>query len=271
MTESFDDLALLALQIGGVLDTRGRIAGRFGITLASGGDGQALWIGAEVPEPLARELAAAFDQAPRPVNPGDPPPALERCAQLLAAAGGGDALERAAGPSYVFPPGARLASEAADAAIIASDAPAAERARIVNPGNWEPIEWDELIAGQLGPWTIAVDGARAISICHTPGPLTERAAECGVWTDPAYRGRGLAAATAAAWLPLVRTPDRRVFYSTEFTNVSSQRVAQRLQLRPIGWTWRLYRPLRGAGLHPLCSLARTRQAASQVAIVTSSP
>jgi RimJ/RimL family protein N-acetyltransferase len=267
MTASLDDLALLAIQIGSSLDARGRITGRFGVTLASCGDGQALWIGAEVAEPLARELAAAFDQAPRPVNPGDPPPALERCAQLLAAAGGGDPLERAAGPSYVFPPGARLASGAADAAIIASDA----RARIVNPGNWEPIEWDELIAGQLGPWTIAVDGARAISICHTPGPLTERAAECGVWTDPAYRGRGLAAATATAWLPLVAAPDRQVFYSTEFTNVSSQRVAQRLQLRPIGWTWRVHRPRGGTGLHPLCSQARTRQAASPVAaIVTSS-
>src|SRR4029078_8440652 len=82
----------------------------------------------------------------------------------------------------------------------------------------------------------------AVSICHTPGPLRPRAAECGVWTQPSARGRGYAAATAAVWDDLLRPTGRILFYSADATNRSSQRVAERLRLRPIGWTWRLLAP-----------------------------
>jgi RimJ/RimL family protein N-acetyltransferase len=128
--------------------------------------------------------------------------------------------------------------------------------RTANPGNWHDVEWHELLDGRLGPWTIVTEGDHAISICHTPRPVTERAAECGVWTDSRFRGRGYAAATAAAWVALVRAPQRYLFYSTEFANLSSQRVAQRLQLRPLGWTWRLHtaREDPRAHWHPLSSL-----------------
>ena len=36
--------------------------------------------------------------------------------------------------------------------------------RGANPGNWEPVEWDELLDGRLGPWTMVLDGDRAVSI-----------------------------------------------------------------------------------------------------------
>jgi RimJ/RimL family protein N-acetyltransferase len=143
--------------------------------------------------------------------------------------------------------------------IVCSGEPGVEQLRDANPGNWMAVEWDELLRGQLGPWAMAHAGGRVVSICHTPGPLRERAGECGVWTAPGYRGRGYAAATVVAWLPLVRSDQRQLFYSTDADNRSSQAVARRLGLREIGWTWRLHprRPPRGEAVHPLCSLFAT--------------
>jgi hypothetical protein len=251
-----DDLALLRVQAAASLDARDRIAGCYGATIATCRGGQALWIGAEVPDALAHDLAAAVETAPPAAQPEDPPPALGACAAILTAAIGAP-LPVAAGPSYVIPPDLRLAS---DAAIVCSGEPGVDRLRRANPGNWHPVEWDELLDGRLGPWTIAVDGDRAVSICHTPGPLTDGAGECGVWTEPAFRRRGLAAATAARWVALVRSGRRRLFYSTDFANRSSQRVAARLGLRAIGATWRLHapKPPPDPRVHPLCSLYRAR-------------
>jgi RimJ/RimL family protein N-acetyltransferase len=141
---------------------------------------------------------------------------------------------------------------------VRSDGGNEESLRKANPGNWHPVEWDELLEGRLGPWAMAMDGERVVSICHTPGPLTGRTAECGVWTAPAYRGRGYGAAVTAEWAAIVRPSGRYLFYSTDAENLSSQRLTRRLGLRPLGWTWRLARPVDGEknNLHPLCSLRR---------------
>jgi predicted GNAT family acetyltransferase len=72
--------------------------------------------------------------------------------------------------------------------------------------------------------------------------MTDRAAECGVWTDPDFRGHGHAAATTAAWANMLELTDRHLFYSTDATNRSSQQVAARLNLRAIGWTWNVVEP-----------------------------
>ncbi|GAA4998050.1 hypothetical protein [Actinopolymorpha pittospori] len=59
-------LELLRIQISASLDARGRIAGCYGVTIASCADGQALWIGADAPDDAATKLAAEFDREPRP-------------------------------------------------------------------------------------------------------------------------------------------------------------------------------------------------------------
>jgi predicted GNAT family acetyltransferase len=97
-----------------------------------------------------------------------------------------------------------------------------------------------------------MEGDQVVSICHTPRAMTTRAAECGVWTDPAWRGRGRAAAVTAAWADVLRPSGRRLFYSTDAGNLSSQRVAARLGLRLLGWLWRVAEARQeGGGLHPL--------------------
>jgi GNAT superfamily N-acetyltransferase len=251
------DVELLRIRGEGSRDARGRIRRCDGFTIAVGHDGAALWIGDAVSDDVAGELTAVFTNAPVPTDPRARPPALDACMRLV------DGAELQMGPSYVISDDASFDS---DVTIICSGADVesprgasrdpVESLRGANPGNWVPVEWNELLDGRLGPYAIAVIDRRAVSICHTPGPMTDRAAEVGVWTDPEFRGRGYAAATAAAWVPLVRAPDRHLFYSTDAGNRSSQRVAERLGARELGWTWRAHRR-RSAVLrvHPLCSLA----------------
>lgn len=243
------DLELLALQAEGALDLAGRLVGQYGIAIACAPGAHALWIGTEVRNAAAAELAAAFAATAPARDPAAPPPALDRCRRILEA---GRAIEQHAGPSYVFPDAVPASLEVR---VERSDRSGRDALRGANPGNWEPVEWNELLDGRLGPWTMVLDGDRAVSICHTPRPLTPRTAECGVWTEPGARGRGYAAATAVVWADLLRPTGRVLFYSTDAANRSSQRVAERLRLRPIGWTWRLRAPDPDPqSVHPLSGL-----------------
>ena len=74
--------------------------------------------------------------------------------------------------------------------ILRSDTAPDAGLRRLNPGGWEPDEWDDLLAGTLGPWAMALAGGRVVSICHTPVVMTARAAESGVWTHPDSTARG---------------------------------------------------------------------------------
>ncbi|WP_431909741.1 GNAT family N-acetyltransferase [Nonomuraea jabiensis] len=139
------------------------------------------------------------------------------------------------GPCYLVRPPLRFD---APAHVIRSDDPShATRLRPLRPANWEPEEWDELLAGGASaPWAMIVEDGQVAAICHS-ARLTPEGAEAGTWTAPAFRGRGYAAATTAAWAALL--PDVRLFYSTGADNHSSQRVAGRLGLDAIGWLWKL--------------------------------
>ena len=247
------DLELLAIQAEGARDPAGRLAGQYGITIACAPGAHALWIGSEVPDAAAAELAAALAATAPALDPAAPPAALDRCRQILEA---GRVIEQHAGPSFVFP---EDVVPLIGVRVERCDRPHPAALRGANPGNWQSEEWDELLDGRLGPWTMVLDGVRAVSICHTPGPLTQRGAECGVWTERGFRGRGYAAATAAVWAAIVRPTSGVLFYSTDADNRSSQRVAARLRLRPIGWTWRLHAPVPRAGqAHPLSAAVAGR-------------
>jgi RimJ/RimL family protein N-acetyltransferase len=242
------DLELLAVQAEMSMDDRGRLAGVRGVTIAATGDGQLLFVGSEVPEPLVPVLVDAVDRSSIAATPAVEPPALAACREILAPACA--PLSLGAGPYYLIEPRVRVETRTH---IVRSDGSPGERPRHLNPGNWEHDEWDELLDGALGPWAMAIVDGRVVSICHTPRPMTERAAECGVWTHPDYRGKGYAAEVTATWADILRPSGRSLFYSTDAGNLSSQRVAARLGLRPIGWTWSLARAGGGESddRHPL--------------------
>ena len=98
---------------------------------------------------------------------------------------------------------------------------------------------NRLEAGFLGagdfwePWCVALEG-ETIAAMGFAARIASCAAEIGVYTFPGFRGRGLAAAVTAAWSSLPELADRPLFYSTLTTNLSSQRVAARLDLPAFG-------------------------------------
>jgi hypothetical protein len=83
------------------------------------------------------------------------------------------------------------------------------------------------------PWCVALDGDEIAAIAFTVG-VGPSSAEVGVATMPRFRGCSFAAAATAGWASLPAHSGRTLFYGTQRTNVSSQRVTQRLGLRFIG-------------------------------------
>jgi RimJ/RimL family protein N-acetyltransferase len=83
------------------------------------------------------------------------------------------------------------------------------------------------------PWCVAFEGDQIASIAFAAG-LGPESAETGVYTFPAFRGRGYAATATAGWASLPALRGRTLFYGTSRTNISSRRVTERLGLRFLG-------------------------------------
>lgn len=78
----------------------------------------------------------------------------------------------------------------------------------------------------------------AVATCFS-SRIDDRSAEAGVWTDPGYRGQGLAGFVTQSWAAAVFASGRIPFYSTSFDNTASQAVARKLGLVQIGedYSW----------------------------------
>lgn len=247
-SQPLTDLELLEIQAEMSMDDHRRLAGVCGVMIATTSDEQLLFVGSAVSDTLVPALVDSVDKSPLAPAPNIEPPALAACREILAPSCA--PLSLSASLYYQIEPHVRTETRTPSAR---SDVSPSERLRHLNPGNWGHDEWDELLDGALGPWAMAVVDGKVISICHTPGRMNERAAECGVWTHPDYRGRGYAAEMTATWADILRSSGRYLFYSTDAQNFSSQRVAARLWLRPIGRTWNLAKadPGQRDNRHPL--------------------
>jgi RimJ/RimL family protein N-acetyltransferase len=89
-----------------------------------------------------------------------------------------------------------------------------------------------------GPWAALTDEGRVVSLAHC-ARLTDRAAEVGVRTEDAYKGRGLASVVVHAWAALFARTNKVLFYSAFEDNKASHRVAAKCGAEPLGMLCRL--------------------------------
>jgi hypothetical protein len=211
-TASDPDLLALETETVFGLDERGRLVFDRVLLLTIGVAREGLFarFGATMPDNLVERLERAIAQAPGPANLEARPPALNRCQALIEPEVG--AVDVAVDLCYVIPAGTRYDS---GVEVVRSIDGRASELRAMNPGNWGEEEWDDLLDGKMGPWAMAVHEGRVISTCHTPVPVNDRAAEAGVWTDPAYRGRGMQ--------PPRRQPGQRSRTSPDATSSTAPR------------------------------------------------
>ena len=103
-----------------------------------------------------------------------------------------------------------------------------------NFSGWIP---GEIEAGRAPVMAIVEDGY-PVSVCFC-ARRSDTAAEAGVETAEAYRGRGYAPLVTAAWALAVRQSGRVPLYSTSWSNKASLAVAQKLNLVTYACSWAL--------------------------------
>jgi len=89
--------------------------------------------------------------------------------------------------------------------------------------------WTASEISERSPIFAVLDDGYPVSVCFS-ARSSETAAEAGVETAPAFRGRGLAARVTTAWARAVRASGRAPLYSTSWSNGESRAVARKLNL-----------------------------------------
>lgn len=179
---------------------------------------RAVWaLHQDLPPSVADTLRAwAADEGPL-VHPEDPPAHAAQYQELL-----GGPVE--AGPAFRFPGDLPQPAD-----VVRIDDPAVLATHF--GGGWEDILGD----GRQPVMGILRDQA-AVSVCFS-ARWSDEAAEAGVETAEAARGRGLAPRVVAAWATAVRTAGRVPLYSTSWRNTASRRVAAKLGLMVYAADW----------------------------------
>ncbi len=177
---------------------------------------------ASVPEDLAVELGTLARQERPATNFHDPPLHAERYGALL----GGEA---GLGAAFTFPE--RL-DNPGGVAELDDERPLAEHFRGWLPG--------ELAAGRA-PLFAIVSAGHAVSVCFC-SRRSGVAAEAGLETAAAFRGRGYGARVAIAWALALRASGLVPLYSTSHTNTSSLAVARKLGLLQYATTFSISPP-----------------------------
>ena len=88
------------------------------------------------------------------------------------------------------------------------------------------------------PIAAVVEEGQAVSVCFC-ARRSDIAAEAGLETAAAFRGRGLGPRVTAAWALAIRASGRIPLYSTSWSNDTSLAVARKLGLVPYASTWSL--------------------------------
>lgn len=128
------------------------------------------------------------------------------------------------GPAFVFPTWLEQPVES----VVVHD----ERLLARNFRGWLPGEID----GGRAPVIAMMQDGEPVSICFC-ARRSDSAAEAGLETAEAHRGRGFGPRAAAAWALAIRASGRAPLYSTLWTNRASLAVARKLALIAYASHW----------------------------------
>lgn len=171
------------------------------------------------PRALVAALARLAEAEPPGAGAEEPPASLARIRALLDARAPVTRVER--GPAFVFEQPPTMPAEVVE--ITPADTSALRETL---------ADWAGEVARRRPCMVALVDGM-AVSICASARRGTH-AAEAGVETLPAFRGRGLATRVTAAWASAVAAEGLIPLYSTAWENLASRVVARKLGLRQYG-------------------------------------
>ncbi len=101
------------------------------------------------------------------------------------------------------------------------------------------LGWNEVEIAGLKPVVGVVEDGSAVSVCFC-ARRTEEAAEAGLETAIAFRGRGLAQQVTTAWAWAIRASGRIPLYSASLSNHASLAVARKLRLTPDAHKWSIF-------------------------------
>jgi RimJ/RimL family protein N-acetyltransferase len=208
-----------------ILDERGRIRSTREPRPAAGpafmlirGRTEVAWaVHADLPEGVAAEVIGLARREP-PLSAWDQPPVHAERYQALV----GERVD--GGPAYRFP-----------ASLVGSGQLTSIHDEAMLQKHFTGWAVGEIEAGAGPMMGIVVDGY-PVSVCFC-ARRSDVAAEAGVETAPAFRGRGFAPRAVSAWAAAVRISGRVPLYSTSWTNSSSQRVAVKLGLERYATTF----------------------------------
>jgi len=175
-------------------------------------------IRADVPEELAAELDRLAGEEP-PIK--DPQAGPLHADAYLSMVGG----QIGSGPAFTFP----------DEIPRLGDVTSVDSLQLLerNFRGWTAAEIPE-----RSPILAVIEGGYPVSVCFC-ARSAETAAEAGLETAAAFRGRGFARCVTAAWAAAIRGSGRIPLYSTSWSNAASLAIARKLRLVQYASDWSL--------------------------------
>ena len=178
-------------------------------SLIRGTEGCAWAVRADVPQDIADDLDGLASEEPPISDFRDAPVHAERYMSLVKG-------EVYSGPAFTFPEAIVRPS----GTVFIDDLQSLEH----HFTGWKAGE----IPG-ASPIVAVVDEGYAVSVCFC-ARRSDAAAEAGLETGVAFRGRGLGPRVTAAWALAIRASGRGPLYSTSWSNHASLAVARKLGL-----------------------------------------
>lgn len=185
----------------------------------------------DLPDALAHELDRLAGEEPTTANLREAPVHADRYVTLVGAYVGVDPatlvkVHHSAGPAFTFP---EVLPHPTDVMVVDDEQGLHPHFRGWIPG--------EITAGRSPVLAIVEEGS-PVSICFC-ARRSDTAAEAGLETAAAFRGRGLGPRVAAAWALAIRGTGRVPLYSTDWHNAASLSVAHKLGLVAYASSWSL--------------------------------